>query len=290
VSHDVEVEESFAIPLVEVSGLALLTTGGRVRLVAVGDHTPELAVAEVAPDGALGDWSVVDPRTFDGPPEHAPDSQLEAVAADSAGVLLLLAEEPSRVHVVDLDSARIITSFRLDVSPIEELARAWDAEPSSRGEGLLLLADGHLLVAKEKDVPGLIELGPVGDQPYGVTPDTLLGDAAFTIPTGGRLQALAWWPLPGDCGLDDLSELALDAHGTVHLLSDQSASLARLRLPLLPDEPVVVQGLVALPKKARNAGKPEGLAVLPGGRAFLSGDRHDAGHSLVRLAPLPPLS
>ena len=35
-SHDVEVEESFAIPLLEVSGLALLRTGGRLRLVAVG--------------------------------------------------------------------------------------------------------------------------------------------------------------------------------------------------------------------------------------------------------------
>ena len=230
---------------------------------------------------------MVDPRSFEGPPEHAPDSQLEAVAADSAGVLLLLAEEPSRVHVVDLDAARIITSFRLDVSPIEELARAWDAEPSSRGEGLLLLAHGHVLVAKEKDVPGLIELGPVGDQAYGVTPDTLLGDTVFTVPTGGRLQALAWWPLPEDSGLEDLSELALDDGGRVHLLSDQSASLARLRLPLLPDEPVVVEGLLAFPAKARKAGKPEGLAVLPDGRAFLSGDRHRAGHALVRLAALP---
>ena len=205
-----------------------------------------------------------------------------------AGRLFLLAEEPSRIHVVDLDEGRIITSFRLDVAAIEELAEAWDAEPSSRGEGLLLLRRGHLLVAKEKNPAGLVELGPAGDRAHGVGPDTLLGAEAFELPTEGRLHALAWWPLPDGCGLEDLSELAVDGAGGVWLLSDQSAVVARLALPLEPDAAPVLSGLLELPKKATKVGKPEGLVVLPDGRLLVAGDRAETGRALVRLAPSAP--
>ena len=281
--RDIGVEDVLDVPLREVSGLTLLTSAGRHRLVAVGDHTPQLAVADVGPDGSLGAWTMVDPRGFDGPAEHAPDAQLEAVAADSAGRLLLLAEEPSRIHVVDLDARAVVTSFRLDVSALPDLTAAWDADPSSRGEGLLLLTGGHLVVAKEKHPPGLVELGPAGDQPYGVTADSLLGSGEFVLPGEGRLHALAWWPIPEDSGLDDLSEITVDGAGGVHLLSDQSACVARLQLPLLPGEPPVVESVFEIPKKAKKIGKTEGLAVLPDGRLFIAGDRPEAGRALARL-------
>lgn len=287
-SHDFDVEAALDVPLREVSGLELLTAAGRTRLVAVGDHTPELAVAAVSDDGELGEWSVIDPREFAGPAEHAPEAQLEAVAADGSGRLFLLAEEPSRIHVVDLDEGLVVTSFRLDVAPIPELAQAWDAEPSSRGEGLLLLRRGHLLVAKEKDPAGLVELGPSGHRAYGVGPDTLLGAEGFELPTEGRLHALAWWPLPDGSGLADVSELAIDGHGGVWLLSDQSAVVARLALPLEPGAVAVVSGLRGLPKKARTIGKPEGLVVLPDGRFLVAGDRAQTGRALLRLAPSAP--
>ncbi len=282
--QDIVVEGVLDVPLREVSGLTLLTTEGRQRLVAVGDHTPQLALADVASDGSLGDWSMVDPRGFDGPAEHAPDAQLEAVAADSAGLLLLLAEEPSRIHVVDLDARRVVTSFRLDVSGLAGLAEAWDADPSSRGEGLLLLSGGHLLVAKEKHPPGLVEFGPAGDQPYGVTSDSLLGGAEFLLPSDGRLDALGWWPMPEGGGPDDLSEITVDADGGVYLLSDQSASVSRLRLPLRPGETLVVESFFEIPKKAKKIGKTEGLAVLGDGRLFIAGDRPEAGRALVLLS------
>ncbi len=287
-SHDLTLEEVLDVPLREVSGLELLRTGGRTRLVAVGDHTPELAVADVGDEGELGAWTVIDPRGFTGPAEHAPDAQLEAVAADATGQLLLLAEEPSRIHVVDLDGGRIITSFRLDMSAIDELAEAWDAKPSSRGEGLLLLRRGHLLVAKEKHPAGLVELGPAGDPASGVGVSTLLGDEIFELPTEGRLHALAWWPMPAGCGLDDLSELAVDGEARVWLLSDQSAVVARLTLPLEPEASPVVTGALRLPKKAHTIGKPEGLVVLPDGRLLVAGDRAQTGRALVRLAPSVP--
>jgi hypothetical protein len=291
----VAVEEVGAVPLREVSALAVLRSGGRTRLLAVGDHTPEVAVADLGrlhADDAEGTspldasaWGVLDPRGFDGPQEHAPDAQLEAAACDIGGRVALLAEEPARVYVLDLDRRELLTSVRLDVSTIAELAEAWDAEPSSRGEGLLLLRGGHLVVAKEKRPAGLIEFGPEGDAPLGIDEDNLLGSRPFEVAPPGRLVALAWWPWPKGTGLDDLSDLAADPHGGVRLLSDRAGSIAGLGLPLRPGDVPATDGLVEIPRKALNDGKPEGLAVLDDGTLLVACDDKKAGRALLRLTP-----
>src|SRR4029079_4251463 len=81
--------------------------------------------------------------------------------------------------VVAPDLSRVLHTLSLAV-PVDDtvLNPAWRRAPNSRGEGLLLLRRGHVLIAKERDTACLIEFGPPGDRPIGVTADTVLAPAA----------------------------------------------------------------------------------------------------------------
>jgi hypothetical protein len=214
------------------------------------------------------------------------DPQIEAICVDGAGRVLLLQEMPARVELVDLSARRVVSSIALEVGPGHPLAGAWADPDGSRGEGAVLLRNGHLLVAKEKDPPAFIEFGPAGESPSGFRANAGLGDGARWDVAEGELvfTALAWWEptrsLRDVC--EDFSDLEVGPDGRLYVLSDQSESLARLHV-LDPDE-----------RKARAArawrideldGKPEGLAFTPHGRAVVALDTRRAKHNLVLLDP-----
>lgn len=274
---------SYRIPLREVSGLALRVAGdGALRLMAIGDRTADVAVASVSPDGDLGEWStVVDLNALDR--AVAGLAQLEAVAADGADLVAVMAEEPALLVAGDAATRRLVGSWRLDVTSMPGLAKAWGADENSRGEGVVLMRGGHALVAKEKRPPYLIEFGPVGDAPLGLTDESYLAAGeGWPPPPGDSLVALAAWPVD-DAAVADLSDLALDPRGRPWVLSDQSRSLARIEARA--DGSVTVVDVVRLPK---GVDKPEGLAFLPDGTVLVASDLPDETDNLVRLRlPLP---
>ena len=57
-----------------------------------------------------------------------------------------------------------------------EIARLWSDPKGSRGEGMVLLPGGHLLVAKEKKPATLIELGPPQSRSRGLVRGGALAD------------------------------------------------------------------------------------------------------------------
>ena len=270
------------VPLAEVSGLTLLRHAGTTRLVAVGDARVSLALAEVAPDGSLGSWSVLTTDDVAAPPGRTRFFELEATAADGAGVVWVLTEETSWLGGVDVDARVVVGTARLETSTIPELHDDWSREGASRGEGLALLRSGHVLVAKEKDAAGLVELGPPGDEALGVTVETLLGAGEALHLHCDELVALAWWPLPEAVArqFHDLSDLAPDGVGGLWLLSDQSICYGRLVLPLRPGDAIDVVDVVDLPDAVR---KPEGMAFLPGDLVAVAEDRHDTDDNLWLL-------
>ena len=279
-----ETVSTWSIPLPEVSGLSSRRVDGGLLLVALGDDRVAFA-ASVVVDGVLGDIEVVagdDVGARPGYEERA--TQLEAVALDGAGRAWLLTEGTSMVGGVDLAERRIVSRLTIDTSTIPELHASWSKKHASRGEGMLLLRDGHLLVAKEKKPAGLVELGPRGHDARGVSAGTLLGDGEAWTPPGDDegLVALAWWPWDGDGTdeLEDLSDLAPDHEGGVWVLSDQSRCLTRLSLPLEPSGRVAVTGTARLPK---SIAKPEGLAFLGGGLVAVADDRKDTRDNLTVL-------
>jgi hypothetical protein len=219
----------------------------------------------------MGAWRQVDLGEVDGWPVRgdAP-SQLEGIAVDGAGTVALMREDPPSVLLVDLEAGRVTARI-----PLHHGRAAWAdywADPASRGEGLLLLRGGRLLVVKEKDPAALIEFGPHGSAARGVSAEDLLGpgdrwDASWT---DVRYEALAAWPLGGTAAeaLEDVSDLAVGSEGDLWLLSDQSRSLARVDLPLSAAGGRITEVAECwrLPKGAE---KPEGLAWLGDGRVLV---------------------
>ena len=168
----------------------------------------------------------------------------------------------------------------------------WD-DPSSRGEGLVLLRGGRLLVAKEKRPSALIEFSPVGLPPQGLSSNDFLGpDEAWDSPTGHvEFTATSVWPLHGRSAHDirDISGLAVASDRSLWLLSDKSRAIARLRF----DRPLAaVTGMIEefdevwrLPKHVI---KPEGAAALDDARVLVAMDTGSTtANGLIVKRPTP---
>jgi len=177
-----EVHHVATLGLRELS--ALTVHGGRgspPRLLAVGDEDFAVVSAELDDESGtlVRTWrDDLRPALRDAGVDLRSGSGFEGVASDGVGTIVLLQEEQARLLVVAPDLSRLLHTLALAV-PVDDpvLNPAWRREPNSRGEGLLLLRRGHVLIAKERDTACLIEFGPPGDRPIGVTADTVLAPA-----------------------------------------------------------------------------------------------------------------
>jgi hypothetical protein len=86
-----------------------------------------------------------------------PRSRLSALTASGA---LCCSRKHPRVELIDPKALKVVASIDLAVEGRGEIAQAWSDPKGSRGEGMVLLPGGHLLVAKEKKPAALIEFGP----------------------------------------------------------------------------------------------------------------------------------
>jgi hypothetical protein len=276
------------VPLKEVSGVCLRRgADGELALLAIGDRVA-LAAWFVQPtdDTAPLDWQTADVARLEGTQLPADDPQIEAICADGAGRVLLLQESPPRTELIDPAARRVVASVALELPGNDELARSWADPAGSKGEGAVFLPGGHLLVAKEKDPPALIEFGPPGAKPVGLARGGGLPPGAlWAIDPGDHcyLPLAVWWPdrkLLKACA--DFSDLEIGPDGHLYLLSDKSGSIARLS-DLPPAGGVVVA--TATWQLGNLDGKPEGLAFTPNGRALVALDTRKACHNLLLFEP-----
>jgi hypothetical protein len=191
-----------------------------------------------------------------------------------------------RVELVDPKALKVIASINLEVDGRDEIARAWSDPEGSRGEGMVLLPGGHLLVAKEKKPAALIEFGPPQSRSRGLVRGRALADGQrWPIKKGHhRFVALAIWlpdkTLAKTCA--DFSDLEIGPDGRLYLLSDKSSTIARL-----VDLPAG-GGTAALLEAWRLGdldGKPEGLTFTGQGRAIVGLDTRKPRRNLVLLEP-----
>ena len=276
------------VPLREVSGICLRRdAGGVMALLAIGDRAAVAAWVEIPrdPDGALS-WQTVRLGGLEGTRIPEDDPQIEAVCADGAGRVLLLQESPARAELVDPAARRVVASIALEVPPGHPLARAWADPAGSRGEGAVFLANGHVIVAKEKDPPALIEFGPAGDRAGGFKVGAaLVGGAAWPVAPGDHVFVpLATWrpdkALGDACA--DLSDLEVGPDHRLYVLSDRSAVVARVADLDPADGSARADAGWSL---GRLDGKPEGLAFTAAGAAIVALDTRKARHNIVLLEP-----
>ena len=239
------ISERYSLPIVELSGLATRTTSAGVELFAIGDKDNTL-VRALWRDQRLIDIEASRP-TLSG------KGQWEGIATDASGRVYLLRESPSSIVVMSAELDNVVAEFDLEGS---EMLPGWSTEENSRGEGLVVLANGHFLIAKEKEPPLLVEFGPAGERPEGVTRSLL--EAAPVLQHRRTLVPLAVWTVD-EALATDISDLAISGDA-LFALSDDSRVLLEFELPL-PKRALVSLGRSKLPKEVEN---PEGLVIIDG--------------------------
>jgi hypothetical protein len=276
------------VPLREVSGICLSRSrNGQMFLIAVGDRVAKIAWFSLSrSDGGQIDWHKRSIAKLSGSELPRHDPQIEAVCADGVGRILLLQETPPRVELIDLEALEAIALIDLVMEGRGEIAQAWSDPKGSRGEGVVLLPGGHLLVAKEKKPAALIEFGPPHSRSQGLVRGGALADGKRWPIRKGRHQFVAlaiWLPdkiLAKTCA--DFSDLEIGPDGCLYLLSDKSSTIARL------DDLPAGGGTAALVNAWRLGdldGKPEGLAFTAEGCAIVGLDTRKARRNLVLLEP-----
>lgn len=276
------------VPLREVSGVCLRRDlDGAKALIAIGDCVAVAAWTSLpSNDEDTLSWETAPLSGLAGTRLPVDDPQIEAVCADGAGRVLLLQESPPRVELVDPVRRRVVCSVELEIPAGHALAAAWADPEGSGGEGAVLLANGHLLVAKEKAPAAFIEFGPPEDAPSGFHSGSELPDgAAWPAGEGERtFVALATW-MPDKRlkdGCQDFSDLEVGPDGRLFVLSDKSAALARLMALPATGGTAEAERIWELGKLD---GKPEGLAFTRNGRPIVALDTRKAGHNLVLFEP-----
>lgn len=266
-SNDVQIQRRVDVDLAEISALGLRQREGKLQLLAVGD-----AALKVATGGA-GDLKL-EVRSVTG---TAP-SQWEAVASDVTGRVFVLKENPGSIIVFDPTLAKQETEIELAVS-----GSRWK-DMNSRGEGFVLMKNGHVLVLKEKAPLELVEFGPKGEAPRGYEPGAAVGTAnEFPLPKDPRprFEVLKEWEMGEDsAGLaEDASEICVGPDGLLYLLSDQSKTISVLEQKIGPTEKrFKFDATWHLPKEID---KPEGLVILPNGTPIVAVDAPKKGTLFV---------
>jgi uncharacterized protein YjiK len=268
------------IPIREVSGLTLRVAGPDLEVLAIGDHDFELAIG-LLKNGAVEEFKVVDlaNAVLAEGLELPKESQWEGITADASGRIFVLEENPGHVFIFDAHFqkllARIELHFHAHHPDFAELKEAWEKFPNSRGEGLVLLENGHLLILKEKDPSRLIEFGPHKDVPVGLKPLDRARDFILPDKKSSRMVPLAEWKFSKDSSVafPDLSELKLDHSGNFWVLSDGGRALGQINGT---DQ----HGHLKIDLRVRLSDTPglehpEGLALLEPDIALVACDKHE---------------
>ena len=234
-----EIVEAGTLPIREVSGLGLRTQGNKKQVLAIGDRDFELAVGTLAND-AIPSFDIVDLKKVmrDGGADVQAQSQWEGVKSDGSGRVFVLEETPGHVFIFNNDLTTLEAQIELQIKgtdpDIATLEADWDARPNSRGEGLALLGQGHLLILKEKQSRRLIEFGPEGDEPVGLTPLTPSERFAMPDRKSTRMVPLKIWKFSEESQVpfSDVSDLDADHAGRLWVLTEKVRRWAVSRNPM----------------------------------------------------------
>ena len=242
-----KVELATALPLREISSLTTRTgSTAKLELLAVGDEDFAVMKAELQ-DGVPGDTFRYDlflPLVGTGIDLRG-GSGFEGIACDGEGSVYVLQEEESRILVFDRELTQLRHVVWLNVpEDTPGYGSDWYSKNGRnyRAEGLLLLAGGHVLVAKQKLPVYLIEFGPRGESPSGIRPETVVsGSDAFILQGGdesSELVPLASWELASSAAeaITSLNDIAFGDDGRLYVISSEDRVLARLEKRLKPGE------------------------------------------------------
>lgn len=277
------------VPLGEISGLGQRAAPGPPgqQILVVGDEDFTVLSAELAASASGVAFEAHDVREIVASAGGSESSEWEAADGDATGRVFVLQESPGTVFVFDPSFERLLCTIDLDLEPDPDLD--WMSDPNAQGEGLVLLQNGHVLVAKEKDPPLLMEFGPQRTGAEGVAPELLFSTTAeFPLPNRerARFNLLTVWELDPEAGarIHDISDVAVGPDNRLYLLSDESRCIARLGPSISPGKTALsVTKVWELPGELV---QPEGLVIAGDMSPMVAIDRDEKRENLFFLEPL----
>lgn len=285
-------------PVSEISGFTFLKNKSKTiesKLMVVGDKNSRLVSLPIKDSKFTYTSDIFDIRNFGGlitskyllcinsfssgcrQQKRLLTSDWEAVAVDGKNNIFILQEYSGNVFVFDQALSQLRAIIALDFTQYEEKSKNSKNinTESSLGEGIGLLKNGHILVAKEKSPTVIIEYGPKGDKPLGVNSSTILEkDEAFTIKVNegkATYEPLKAWSFnEKSIGKCDISDLALNMDGKVYALSETCSLVFVINGISIKETHIDFTEIWKLPGKIK---KPEAIAVSHKGEIAIGSDR-----------------
>ncbi len=288
--RDTAVRQSCRFPLCEISALCVRGSASGHELLALGDKTFDVVVAELGPSGV---GAAVPKALFEHlPPDERPEgdgSQWEGLAADREGRVFVL-EESGRVFVFSPDFERLLQTIHLDVRESEEPSvRDFFKDANAGAEALVLLPPDGLLVARQKEPIMLVQFGPPESDADAPDPTSFARDVPFGLSDEPRtvLTALRHWTMRAEDedDIESVNDLAVDASGRLYAISSKARRICRLRVG---DHEVEVGESWRLTHaiEASKKRKAEGLAFGAQDEPFVAIDTKDDDDDVFALANL----
>lgn len=277
-----KIQASYTLPALEVSGMAWRTnpTSKARELVLVGDRDHKIYLVEWPVKNNQLKFQEFDLDQFLPKTPVTGQSEWESVFSDESGRIFIIQENPSRILVVSAD----LKTLEGEITLLGQEAG------NSGGEGLLPLANGHVLVVKEKNPIQVIEYGPEGSAPQGYKPGlSIEQQGRFPLPESfpTRFKPLHTWELikSHETLLEDSSGLNVDKKGVLYLLGDQRNMIAKIGKKLeVQSKGLRFEKVWSLPSVLK---QPEGMVVDDENRPILAIDtKNTTKPNLFLLSPL----
>ena len=239
-----KIEKAFQIPLRELSGLSLKKKSlDTYEIYAIGDRHPIINILEyhlktkkLVQKGRFDFAHAISARFL---PCHSDliascsklkkslTAQWEAVATDASDRIYLLNEQLATIMVYEPTKDTIthtlnLESFVLSNSKTKDQDYR-DQENNALGEGLILLKNNHILIAKERMKTSIYEFAGVGESPKGYQSALALGkDDIFELNEENKpLYPVHRWKLLRGFSHCDLSEIAIGPDGKLFGISQK---------------------------------------------------------------------
>ncbi len=282
------------IPLKEISGIASFVENGVPELAFIGDDKSKIYLKGADKDYSFKDilverFSLCQNEDFDECSRSIKKltKNWEALAVDGEHRFFALQEHSQTIVVMNrgIDRIEHVLQFNFVNAFSEAVAiGSRKIRKNALGEGLILLKRGHVLIAKEAFPVALVEFGPEGEQPLGLSSETVLGaEEAFQLDEAQfrvKLVPLSTWMLAAH-GKCDISDLALDEDRSLLALSEVCLTIHRFP-NLSPGKAAEASDVYVLPGEVRS---PEALVVV--GKQWLVGSDVSSKkqHNFYRLSP-----
>lgn len=290
-ANELHIEKTFYLPLREISGLyARPLKDASFEVMAVGDKYAQVLrtrfdlAQKFLADSEIVDYSELLLNHFAiCLSERIPScrklkrdltSQWEAIASDGSRRTYLMHEQFASIVVINSERKEIEGVINLENFDLTKKQRtdALELKENALGEGMILLRNGHIIVAKERDKASLIEFAPEADPAEGYDPKLVLqGKSVFPFdPTRTSYVPKHFWKLPVDFRPCDLSEVSTDAEGNLYILSQKCRLIAQVSELSLDQKTMTFTNTWGLPKNISGA---EAFVVLPGQRFLVAEDK-----------------